>query len=173
MPVYIEKSGDLVGCYHSGTNDEQKGKIGLLSQWTMEGWDEQIDKKHSLSLTDKHVVRSQADCWPLYQTISYYQRLTRGKGTAHWRPTLPWRHTELWRRSHPMKMMWGQPRKAKCKKAWWLFYFRFSLWDEEWIQSVRKRTARPLHVCCVSFWYDKDASKNKQIEFLKGNKKNP
>ena len=42
MLVYIEKNGDLVGCYHSGTtnqqtNDEQ-GKIGLLSQWNMEGW---------------------------------------------------------------------------------------------------------------------------------------
>ena len=34
--LYIEKSGDLVGCYHSGT-DGQKGKIGLLSQWTMDG----------------------------------------------------------------------------------------------------------------------------------------
>ena len=32
------RSGDLVGCYHSGTNDdEQKGKIELLSHWTMEG----------------------------------------------------------------------------------------------------------------------------------------
>ena len=31
------RSGDLVGCHHSGTNDEQKGKIELLSQWTMEG----------------------------------------------------------------------------------------------------------------------------------------
>ena len=26
MPVYIEKSGDLVGCYHSGTDDKQKRK---------------------------------------------------------------------------------------------------------------------------------------------------
>ena len=24
------------------TNEQTKGKIGLLSQWTMEGWDEQI-----------------------------------------------------------------------------------------------------------------------------------
>ena len=30
IPVRIEKSGDLVGCHHSGTNE--KGKIGL--QWT-------------------------------------------------------------------------------------------------------------------------------------------
>ena len=35
-PVYIEKSGDLDGCHHSGTTNE-KGRIGLLSQWTMEG----------------------------------------------------------------------------------------------------------------------------------------
>ena len=36
MPVYIEKYGELVRCYHSGTTTE-KGKIELLSQWTMEG----------------------------------------------------------------------------------------------------------------------------------------
>ena len=41
MPVYIEKSGDLVGCHHSRTTTE-KGKIELLSQWTMDGWDEQL-----------------------------------------------------------------------------------------------------------------------------------
>ena len=38
------RSGDLVRCYHSGTDgqtNKQKGKIELLSQWTMEGWDEQ------------------------------------------------------------------------------------------------------------------------------------
>ena len=40
MTVYIEKNGDLVGCYHKGTrtNNEQ-GKIELLSQygpWTAE-----------------------------------------------------------------------------------------------------------------------------------------
>ena len=44
MPVSIEKSGDLVGCHHSGTTNK-KGKIGLLSQWTMDGWDEQMSKK--------------------------------------------------------------------------------------------------------------------------------
>ena len=40
MPVYIEKSGDLVGCYHSETDGRtnEQGKIGLLSQlpWTAE-----------------------------------------------------------------------------------------------------------------------------------------
>ena len=31
IPVYNDKRGDYVGCYHSGTNDdEQKGKIELL-----------------------------------------------------------------------------------------------------------------------------------------------
>ena len=35
-PVCIEKSGDLVGCHHSGRNNEQ-GKIEPLSQWTMDG----------------------------------------------------------------------------------------------------------------------------------------
>ena len=31
-------SRDLVGCHHSGTtDDDEQGKIGLLSQWTMEG----------------------------------------------------------------------------------------------------------------------------------------
>ena len=43
MPVSIEKSGDLVGCHHSGTTNKQ-GKIGLLSQWTIEGLDEQHSK---------------------------------------------------------------------------------------------------------------------------------
>ena len=35
----LKKSGDLVGCYHSGTNEEttEQGKIELLSQWTMDG----------------------------------------------------------------------------------------------------------------------------------------
>ena len=38
------RSGDLVGCHHGGTNKQptEQGKIGLLSQWTMEGWDEQF-----------------------------------------------------------------------------------------------------------------------------------
>ena len=27
----------------AGRTDDKKGKIGLLSQWTMEGWDEQFD----------------------------------------------------------------------------------------------------------------------------------
>ena len=48
MPVHIEKGGDLVGCYHSGTDRQtnkqtnEQGKIELLSQWTMDGWDEQL-----------------------------------------------------------------------------------------------------------------------------------
>ena len=49
MPVYIEKSGDLVGCYHSGTDRQQtndQGKIGLPSQWTMDGWDAQLSKAY-------------------------------------------------------------------------------------------------------------------------------
>ena len=39
MPVYIEKSGDLVRCYHSGTDGRtnEQGKIELLSQWIMDG----------------------------------------------------------------------------------------------------------------------------------------
>ena len=42
LPVYFEekKSGDLVGCYHSGTNEQtndEQGKIELHSQWTMDG----------------------------------------------------------------------------------------------------------------------------------------
>ena len=43
MPVYIEKSGDLVGCYHSGTDGQttEQGEIELLSQWTIDDWDEQ------------------------------------------------------------------------------------------------------------------------------------
>ena len=49
MPVYIEKSGDLVGCHHSGTTTTtEKGKIGLLSQWTMDGGDEQLSKRSFL-----------------------------------------------------------------------------------------------------------------------------
>ena len=44
MPVYIEKSGDLVRCYYSGTDGRttEQGKIELLSQWTMDGCDEQL-----------------------------------------------------------------------------------------------------------------------------------
>ena len=43
MTVYIEKSGDLVGCYHSGTDGQttEQGEIELLSQWTIDDWDEQ------------------------------------------------------------------------------------------------------------------------------------
>ena len=40
MPVYNDKSVDLVRCYHSGTNErtnDEQGKIELLSHWTMEG----------------------------------------------------------------------------------------------------------------------------------------
>ena len=33
MPVCTEKSGDLVGCYHSRTNNDEQGKIELLSHW--------------------------------------------------------------------------------------------------------------------------------------------
>ena len=38
----VKKSGDLVGCYHSGTNEQtnhDQGKIELDvdSQWTMDG----------------------------------------------------------------------------------------------------------------------------------------
>ena len=35
----IYKSGDLVGCYHSGTagRTNKEGKIGLIRQWTMDG----------------------------------------------------------------------------------------------------------------------------------------
>ena len=36
----------------AGRTDEQKGKIGLLSQWTMEGWDEQwMLANNQMSLT--------------------------------------------------------------------------------------------------------------------------
>ena len=31
------KSGNLVGCYHSGTTTNEKGRIELLSQWPMDG----------------------------------------------------------------------------------------------------------------------------------------
>ena len=34
------------GCHHSGTNERtnnEQGKIELLSQWTMEGWDGQYN----------------------------------------------------------------------------------------------------------------------------------
>ena len=52
MPVYIEKSGDLIGCYHSGPNEQtnKQGKIELLSHWTMEGWDEQLTQKYKYHL---------------------------------------------------------------------------------------------------------------------------
>ena len=44
MPKYIEKRVDLVGYYHSGMDKQtiEQGKIELLSQWTMDGWDEQF-----------------------------------------------------------------------------------------------------------------------------------
>ena len=35
--LYILKKRDSVGCHHSGTTTNEKGKIELLSQWTMEG----------------------------------------------------------------------------------------------------------------------------------------
>ena len=46
--IYWKKSGDLVGCHHSRTTTK-KGKIGLLSQWTMDGWDEQKAQPDILS----------------------------------------------------------------------------------------------------------------------------
>ena len=49
MPVYIEKSGDLVGS-REGQQTNEQGKIGLLSQWTMGGWDEQKERKRYMSL---------------------------------------------------------------------------------------------------------------------------
>ena len=39
MTVYIGKNGDLVGCYHKGTTNNEQAKIELLSQygpWTAE-----------------------------------------------------------------------------------------------------------------------------------------
>ena len=33
----LKKIGDLDGCHHSRTTTNEKGKIELLSQWTMEG----------------------------------------------------------------------------------------------------------------------------------------
>ena len=46
MPVYIEKSGDLFGCYHSRTNKRanKQGTVELLSHWAMEGHDEQYER---------------------------------------------------------------------------------------------------------------------------------
>ena len=40
-------------------NDEQKGKIGLLSQWTMDGWDEQkiiSSPQHELYIRAFHIL---------------------------------------------------------------------------------------------------------------------
>ena len=43
MPVYTEKSGDLVGCYHSGTDNEgRKDRATQPLHWTIDGWDEQL-----------------------------------------------------------------------------------------------------------------------------------
>ena len=93
----------------------------------------------------------------LYHTISYYQRLTRGKGTAHWRPTSPWRHTELWRRSHPMKMMWGQPRKAKCRKA---FLSLFTMgWGYKKVDEEFEVWGNVLRDLCMFAVYPSDMTK--------------
>ena len=49
MPAYIEKSGDLVGCHHSGMDKRpnEQGKIELLSQcngtWTAEMSNDDIE----------------------------------------------------------------------------------------------------------------------------------
>ena len=48
----------MVGCYqyHSRTNkrtNDEQGKIELLSQWTMEGWDEQYKFKYKYNHTHK------------------------------------------------------------------------------------------------------------------------
>ena len=41
MPVYIEKVGIWSGVTIVGQQTNEQGKIGLLSQWTVEGRDEQ------------------------------------------------------------------------------------------------------------------------------------
>ena len=53
------KSGDLVGCHHSGTNKQRKGKIELLihCNWTMEGRDEQ--KRECLVHNINYVLNQQ------------------------------------------------------------------------------------------------------------------
>ena len=51
LGVWGKKKWRRRRCHHGGTDGRrrQKGKIELLSQWTMEGWDEQIGVwRHSI-----------------------------------------------------------------------------------------------------------------------------
>ena len=68
MPVYIEKKGDLVGYYHSGTTNDEKGKIELLSHgpWKAE-MSNLSSKKHILGFpvnlqTAKHQISTFPNC---------------------------------------------------------------------------------------------------------------
>ena len=58
MPVHIEKSGDSVGCYHSGTNERtnEQGKIGLLSQCNGP-WKAEMSKNIYYNRTDIRTVK--------------------------------------------------------------------------------------------------------------------
>ena len=77
MLVYIEKSGDMVGCYHSGTDrrTNKQGKKELLSHWTMEGWDEQKHKKEiqpqillvTKPMSSAGIIALTPPCWQIAQ----------------------------------------------------------------------------------------------------------
>ena len=69
MPIYIERSGDLIECYHSGKTHEQ-GKIELLSQWTMEGWDEQYFFKTGLRQLLRNASESIPGMCIIYTTVN-------------------------------------------------------------------------------------------------------
>ena len=43
MPVHIEKVEIWSDLTIAGRTTDEQGKIELLSQWTMDGWDEQIE----------------------------------------------------------------------------------------------------------------------------------
>ena len=72
LGVLGKKKWDLDKCHHSGTNEQptKQGKIELLSQWTMEGWDEQKtiseDWMHQTLRVMNGIQRSCTSCYYIW-----------------------------------------------------------------------------------------------------------
>ena len=71
MPVYIEKGEDWVGVTIAGRQTNEKGKIGLFSQWTMDGWDEQQNHNKRFFAVDQQFNSARVKTWgPVILTVS-------------------------------------------------------------------------------------------------------
>ena len=108
LGVWGNEKWDLVGCHHSGTTDDEQGKIGLLSQWTMEGWDEQYCKQsdgHLASITSEEIhnyLYSKVD-WDHHEKWFWVGGTDQEKeNNWRWTDGSPWTFTE-WGENQPDK----------------------------------------------------------------------